>query len=420
MGGPVDAPAPVGPELKLKRSRLWGPHVGAGPSPDAIRVDALVTDVHTGSSLAGVRDLGRARLRVLSLANDRAACGGWSRYATFSATAPDSDQDPRGFVSRVASLAAAHGPFVFYPSGEPAIHAVLEHGSDLPPSAVLPFARLNSLRALRDKRELTRLAASVGLATPATIMEAPAAVIAAAPPPLPFAVKQVLPEGSLKKRTRIIETRAELDELLEVVPADEPLLIQERAEGPLIGLALVLDTEGRLVARFQQFARRLWPVEAGGSTLAVSMAPDEDLVSRSARMLADSGFSGLAQLQFLRTARGPALIDVNPRFYGSMALASASGVNLGHIWHRVVTGEPSRPVPQYRAGVSYRWLEGDLTAALNGSPERLFARTPRPKTGQAWAPDDPVPGVIVAGRAIEARARQRVVGAVSALRALRS
>ena len=403
----------------MKRSRLWGPHLGDGTGSMDGRVDALVTDVHTGSSLAGVRDLGRAGLRVLALANARTASGVWSRYATLSATAPDSDDDARAFLRRVGNLADAHGPFVFYPSGESAIHAVLEHRDELPSSAILPFASLDALKPLRDKRELSRLAAAVGLTTPATVMEATAGEIGVAPPPLPFVVKQVLPEGSLNKRTRIIETRSQLDALLAIVPPDEPLLIQERAEGPLIGLALVLDTAGRLVARFQQFAHRLWPVDAGGSTLAESMAPDQDLVERSTRMLADTGFSGLAQLQFLRTSRGPALIDVNPRYYGSMSLASASGINLAEIWHSVVTGRPVSSPPPYRLGVSYRWLEGDFSAAMNGSPERLLARKPKPKSGQAWAPDDPVPGVVVAGKAIGARVRQRLHGAVATAAALR-
>ncbi len=294
----ADVAAPARAERDLKRSRLWGPHVGDGVWVDGVRVDALVTDVHTGSSLAGVRDLGRAGLRVLSLGNGRGASGVWSRYTTLSATAPDSDDDPRRFIGRVAALARSHGPFVFYPSGESAIHALLEHTGALPSSAVLPFARLGSLRALRDKRELTRLAAEVGLATPATIMEAKASELAAAPPPLPFAVKQVLPEGSLKKRTRIIETRAQLDDLLAFVPPDEPLLVQERAEGPLIGLALVLDTDGRLVARFQQYARRLWRLVAGGSRPGGPMLVDEvcDVWDGRGRLVAQA--TQLASVRF--------------------------------------------------------------------------------------------------------------------------
>ena len=401
-----------------KRPRLWGPHIGYGCARTPARLDALVSDAHTGSSLAGLRDLGRAGVRVLAVADRTSASGSWSRYATMAAMAPDADRDPLGFARRIAALARAHGPLVFYPSGEGAIHAALKYRDDLPETAILPFARLDALRELRDKRRLVRLAHRVGLRTPRTLMEATAAELAASPPPTPFAVKQVLPEGSLNKRTRIIETRSQLDALLAQVPPDELLLVQEQAVGPLIGLALVLDREGRVVARFQQYAKRLWPPAAGGSTLAVSMAPDADLVARSARLLADAGFSGLAQLQFLRIGGEFALIDVNPRFYGSMALAAAAGVNLGKAWQDVVTGAPPLPVPSYRAGVHYRWLEGDLTAAFNGSPARILARTPRPKTGQAWAADDPVPGVVVAANAIRARVRQRVAAAVGPLKAV--
>ncbi len=392
----------------VKTRNASGARGSAGSREGYGSVDAVVTDVHTGSSLAGLRDLGRAGYRVLAMGNGRSAAGSWSRYATICTEAVDSDRHPRGFIRSVAELAELHGPFVFYPSGESAIHAVLAHRDEIPASVVLPFADLEALAKLRDKRKLSAVAASVGLTTPKTLMEATASEIAANPPPLPVAIKQVLPEGSLKKRTRIVTNRAELDALLAVVAPEESLLVQEKAEGPLIGLALVLDTHGQLVARFQQFARRLWPVDACGSTLAVSMAPDEDLVKRCTRMLAACGFSGLAQLQFLRTDRGPALIDVNPRFYGSMALASASGLNLASAWHKVIIGESLSSVPDYRAGVHYRWLEGDVTAAFNGSPGRLLARTPRPKTGQAWAGDDPLPGLVVATNATSARVRQRL------------
>ena len=51
------------------------------------------------------------------------------------------------------------------------------------------------------------------------------------------------------------------------------------------------------------------------------------------------GFGGLAQLQFVQAPGGaPALIDVNPRFYGSLPLALACGVNLPDAWHALVSG----------------------------------------------------------------------------------
>jgi predicted ATP-grasp superfamily ATP-dependent carboligase len=405
----------VGEAPQIARATVSAGEDRRGAPPSGRRplrtFDAVVTDVHSRSALAGMRDLGRAGLDVLALGPQRSAAGTWSSYAAGWALAPDSVEEPAAFVRRIAELAGDEGPFVLYPSGEPAIDALVQFGHELPASVTLPYADLGTLEVLRDKRALAGLAARAGLTTPATVMEATAAEVAASPPPIPCAVKQVLPDGALKNRTQIVLTPAQLHELLDSLPPDEPLLIQERAEGALTGLAVVIDREGRLVARFQQVSRRLWPVHAGGSTLAVSVEPDEELTARAARMLADAGFWGLAQLQFLPTPRGPGLIDVNPRFYGSMPMATASGVNLPAAWHAVATGERTPVVGPYRVGVGYRWLEGDLTAAFNGLPGRLVTRTPRPKSGAIWASDDPLPSMILAAEAVRVRLRRRLTGA---------
>ncbi len=380
----------VGEAPQIARATLSAGEDRRGAPPSGRRplrtFDAVVTDVHSRSALAGMRDLGRAGLDVLALGPQRSAAGTWSSYAAGWALAPESVEDPAGFVRRIVELADESGPFMLYPSGEPAIDALVQWPDALPANVMLPYADLRALEVLRDKRELPGLAARAGLTTPATVMEATAAEVAAVPPPVPCAVKQVLPDGALKNRTQIVETAAQLKELLDSLPPDEPLLIQERAQGALTGLAVVIDREGRLVARFQQVSRSLWPAQAGGSTLAVSVEPDEDLAVRSARMLADAGFSGLAQLQFLPTRRGLGLIDINPRFYGSMPLATASGVNLPAAWHAVATGERPPSWPPTASG----WATAGWRA------------TSRPRSTAcpgAWSPARPDPSRARSGRA---------------------
>ena len=371
----------------------------------------LVTDVHHRFGLAGLRDLGRAGLDVLSLAVARCAPGAWSRYSADWELAPDSAEDASAFFAALADVVRRRGPFVVFPSSEPTIDALIEARSELPPAALLPYPSLDSLGQLRDKRQLPDLAVGAGLLTPRKLMSATAGELAARPPLMPFALKQVGPGGALDQKTRIVTTSAALSEILAGVPPEEPVLVQERMQGALVGLALVIDREYRLAARFQQVARRLWPVDAGGSALAVSVVPDDDLVRRSHRMLVDAGFWGLAHLQFIRTARGFALIDVNPRFYGSMPLAAASGVNLPAIWHAVVTGGDIPPMAAYRVGVHYRWLKADLRAGWRESARAALLPTPKPKTGAIWAADDPVPCAVVAYNAV--RRASRVVTARS-------
>jgi len=153
-------------------------------------------------------------------------------------------------------------------------------------------------------------------------------------------------------------------------------------------------------------------VEAGSSSLGISVEPDEDLVARAAAMLASAGYWGLAQLQFLSDGHSRELIDINPRFYGSLPLAWAAGVNLPAAWHSVVLGEPHGPPASYRTGVTYRWVEADMIAALRGSPGRLRRRSPspQPRAGAWWASDDPLPALALGVDAIWKRVHRRLPG----------
>ena len=180
-----------------------------------------------------------------------------------------------------------------------------------------------------------------------------------------------------------------------------------RVRARLISLELVLDREGQVAVQFQGLARETWPPKAGSISYAVSVEPDPDLVERAAQFLRHAGYWGLAQLDFVDDARGKTLIDVNPRFYACLPLALACGVNLPLVWHAVVTDGPRPPLGTYPVGVTYRWLKGDLAAAAQGSPRRLLSRRARAGAGSAWASDDPLPGLLLASRAVTRRFRGR-------------
>jgi predicted ATP-grasp superfamily ATP-dependent carboligase len=208
---------------------------------------------------------------------------------------------------------------------------------------------------------------------------------------------------SALKTARLARDEEQLERLLQRVPPNELLLVQERVRGPLVSVELVIDREGRLVARFQQVTRRTWPSAAGSIALATSVEPDEGLVSRTAAMLAELGYWGLAQVDFVETDAGYTLLDVNPRFYRCLPLAIACGTNLPALWHAVAMGRPVGSPGTYRTGMTYRWLEADFVAAARGAPGRLFERAPHPSTGAAWAPGDPLPGVLLAFSAVASR-----------------
>lgn len=359
---------------------------------------ALITDVHLRSVVAGIRALGQAGVPILSVAPSRSGAGLRSRWTTRTVVAPDPARDEHGFTRAITALAAEHGPLVVYPGRERSIDAVLSTWHELGTKAVMAYPGAGPLEQLRDKRRLEELAHDVGLSAPATLACATAAEMLSIRLPTPCVLKPVVPSPALRT-ARILETQPALRAALLTVPGDQPLLVQAHVRGNLHSVAVVVGRDGRLVERFQQIAIRTWPVTAGASALARSVPPDEDLATRVGRMLASVGYWGMAQVQLFGDGDDLSVIDVNPRFFGSLPLALASGVNLPAAWHAVATGAPTGAPSAYRAGVTYRWLESELTAARHGRWEALLP-PPRPRVGAMWASNDPLPGAILAAEAL--------------------
>ena len=268
---------------------------------------------------------------------------------------------------------------------------------------VLPFPDGDVLDRVRDKGRLVTTARESDIATAETLFHGPAHELRSMRFADPVVVKPARPVSPLKT-AHLIEGRGKLEPLLEPVPDDEPLLVQEWLSGPLTSVELVLDRQGSVVARFQHVTQRTWPSAAGSIALATSVEPDEALVRQTAAMLSRIGYWGLAQVDFVETPAGYVLLDVNPRFYRCLPLAIACGTNLPALWHAVAVGRPVGPPQRYRTGVTYRWLEADLVAAARGAPGRLLDRAPRPHTGAAWAAGDPVPGFLLGAWAVTDRA----------------
>jgi len=358
-----------------------------------VTVAALVTDVHLRSAVATVRGLGAAGIEVLALAPRRSSAGRWSRHAAVRLVGPGADSDREGFAACVVA-AAGREPLVVLPGSEAALDALTPMLGAAPAGVLLPFGDASALAAVRDKRSLARLARDAGLSVPRVVAE----VVAGGPVAdvaMPCVAKPPVP-GAPPGQAVVVRSAAQLAALLSVLPAGSPLLLQERLEGPLLSLQLVLDTDGRVVERFQALASRTFPEGAGPSSSAVSVAPDERLIGRVAGMAAGCGFHGLLQVQLVSSRRGPVMIDANPRCFGSLPLALACGANLPAAWHGLAVGERGGGPSDYRLGVRYRWLEADIVSALRGHPGHLLERGGGRAAGAMWQRDDPLASLILA------------------------
>lgn len=194
-----------------------------------------------------------------------------------------------------------------------------------------------------------------------------------------------------------------------VVAAGGEAVAQEIVTGRLMSLVLFV-VDGSALLRLQQIASGTWPTPAGVTARAETMAIDEELARRATHLLTELRWSGLMQLEFVVPEGGPpVLIDLNGRFYGSMALAAWAGVDFASASTALALRGVAPQAIDARAGVRYQWLEGDLRRAVRerrGGLLRDVADTIRSMPGAA----KPVGVRVDAGPALD-RARHVAVTA---------
>ena len=105
------------------------------------------------------------------------------------------------------------------------------------------------------------------------------------------------------------------------------------------------------------------------------------------------------------------MIDLNPRFYVSLTLAVAAGLNLPAIWTSLLLGLPFE-ARGYRTGVRFRQEKGDLQAIFSdlrrGQLRAARDLLPRRRTVHAlFSIRDPRPGLSILGDGVAALRRRR-------------
>jgi predicted ATP-grasp superfamily ATP-dependent carboligase len=188
-------------------------------------------------------------------------------------------------------------------------------------------------------------------------------------------------------------------------------LLQQPVPGELMALTVVAGPNSAVLAAVQQRTSMLSLRQRSARAETVSV--DSDLQRKVGDLLAALGWTGLANLQFLRPPGGPPhLIDFNARFYGSMALTRAAGVNVPALWAGAALGDPSPSSPVVgRPGARFQALEEDLQRARSqrrGGLVRDVAGSlayARGAVHPAWSVTDPVPGLVSASRIMRSAAR---------------
>lgn len=375
-------------------------------APDSLRfgiVRALILDqCGNRAALPAARALKRDGWTV-----GIAACPGHelarhSRAVAYNHELPAPCDGADALVRAVNAAVAEQGYEVVFPLDDVGVLALSSRREQL--HAVFPYGCHESVARVYDKLELVRNAKRVGMAAPLTELFKETVLSRFSGRPLLVKPRHTFVEGANGHvRAQIAHDRQEACEIARTMSAAgaEPLL-QERVHGQLMAFIALAGSDARLLACVQQVTERMWPPDVGISARARTVAVEQQLAAAVAQLLHELGWSGLAQLQFIRGADGtPCLIDFNGRFYGSLALSLASGANLPAAWARLATGRLAADAPtDARVGARYQWLAADLRASAHsrGTPRRaagqLGSLLLAPVSAHSiWSPRDPLPAL---------------------------
>ena len=158
--------------------------------------------------------------------------------------------------------------------------------------------------------------------------------------------------GSGSRGIRLISDRDELA----AIERDGTQLVQEHLPGPEHSLDVLARRDGRVLARR---CRASGSRSTRGSPSPRASPATQELEHFGRTVAERIGLVGVGNVQVSRPpAARPALLEVNPRFPGSMPLTIAAGVNMPALAVREALGQPMPDDPiEFRPLAMVRLLE---------------------------------------------------------------
>jgi predicted ATP-grasp superfamily ATP-dependent carboligase len=333
----------------------------------------LITDSDNRSALAATRSLGRQGHQVLVAGDKTPSLAATSRYCHQFIPYPNPGANPEGFLDAIITACRDCKVDVILPMTEVSTLLLTERRDSLPEGTVLPFSSSTSIAGASDKAAVLRIAEELGVPVPKTTHLAHKDDVRriAGSQKFPVVIKPARSrvrtgQGYISTGVSYAHSEDDLIARIEAVPPEIfPILLQERIDGPGVGLFACYDN-GRPIAWFAHKRIREKPPSGGVSVLRESAPLDAQVVAHAEKLLTALKWHGVAMVEFKRDNRDGSLrlMEINARFWGSLQLAIDAGVDFPRILVELAEGKhPASPV-QYKIGVRSRWFWGDFDALL--------------------------------------------------------
>lgn len=385
----------------------------------------MVLDGELKSALAIVRSLGMKDITVCVGAERESGMALHSRYVTTRFAYPSPYTNVSGFITAVEKECMRLGDMpVIFACSDATFLAIYEARERLEKVATLVFPDSRAMEIAFDKAITYSLARVSGIPTITTHMPTNADELRRIGEKVRYPAV-VKPRKSVTRKdgvrhfgsARFVHTPAELTATFTSLHdlLGEPPLVQERVIGEEYGVEMIANGGNPYALVTHHRLRSLTP-SGGASVLKATCekGPLRDMLETYARRIVhELAWTGPIMVEFKvdGDTKTPKLMEVNGRFWGSLPLSIAAGIDMPyHFYHLATTKQfPSEAVMQ-KDGVVTRHFHGDVRHLLTvlfafdkmrpytypkrRTALREFFVVPKGTHGDVWSLHDPKPAMM--------------------------
>jgi len=367
-------------------------------------MNVLVLDGHGNQGVACVRSLARAGHRVILGATQPSWTAGWSRYVHERFIYPPPEDNAQAFILCLCDKLKEIGRGLVLAMMERTTLRLSEYRECvIAAGGILVLPSHEAVLKAFDKRESTSLAQSLSISVPRTVVIEPAAASELAPNmQYPVILKARMSEeprgdGTISRTGIPLYARNDADlhwAIEKLRRTSRSILVQEFVPGRGAGYFALMN-KGELCAEFaHERVRDVCPT-GSGSAVRRSVLPDPHVREAGLALLRALGWTGVAMVEFrIRDDGTPVFLEVNGRFWNSLALAIYAGIDFPKLLAQMAEEGEIRERPTYRENVRCRWLLGDcrhLMDVWRGAPRGYPLAYPG-RLRTLWDFIVPVPG----------------------------
>ncbi len=323
----------------------------------------LVLDGHSNAAVETLQSLGRKGLEVDVSTETDECVAVHSRYAKRKLRQPP-QKNTEEFHNWLRKQYAERQYELIIPSTETSLLGIRSLDPSDPIRIRAVVSSDESLEIALDKYRTCRLAEKMNVPVPRSeLVDSERSVDRPASYPVvlkPLRSKVVV-DGQLRIfKAEMVRNEKDYKATVERLLRYTPLVRQEFVYGRGVGAEFLFD-HGRKIWHFAHERVHELPLWGGASTYRQSIIAPPALLADAEKMLAALSWHGVAMVEFRMDAIGRHwFMEINPRLWGSLALAIDAGVDFPLGLWQLACGTPPAAQPNYRKGYYTRDLEMDL------------------------------------------------------------